>query len=193
MYCDHVSLGPYFMLCRAAYSWLYSVLLEGRDETSDHRGHRRTIVFSQPCDLDRHVFERDSQVFLWRVCHLEKLAVGKGVDAIETGRMARLARILYAMPLLLHVGQTNIPAEIRTRTMLINRELVRRCVDWVSVCIRAKRNGMEGNTEEDVEHPLASDTAWPIRAMETVTEAYRTEAPERRCWYLTGISMFTMY
>jgi hypothetical protein len=59
----------------------------------------------------------------------------------------------------------------------------------------SERNGTElkGNTEEDVEHPLASDTAWPIRAMETVTEAYRTEAPERRCWYLTGISMFTMY
>jgi hypothetical protein len=76
MYCDHVSLTFHFMPCPSAYSWLCSVLLEGWDEISDHRGHRRTIVFSQPCDLDRHVFERDSQAFLWVICHVEELAVG---------------------------------------------------------------------------------------------------------------------
>lgn len=114
MYCDHVSLGFHFMPYPGAYSWLCSVLLEGWDEISDHRGHRRTIVFSQPCNLDRHVLERDSQAFLRCVCHVKELAVGKVVDAIETERMARLARLLYAMPLLLRVGQT---PEIRDRTI----------------------------------------------------------------------------
>jgi hypothetical protein len=36
------------------------------------------------------------------------------VDATKMERMARLARLLYAMPLLLHVGQT---PEIRNRTI----------------------------------------------------------------------------
>jgi hypothetical protein len=100
MCCDHVSLGFHSTLGLVAYSWLCSVLLEGWDEIGDHRGHRRTVVLPQPCDLDSHVLERDSQALLRRVCHLGKLAVGKekGMDAIETGRTARLTQLLYAMP-----------------------------------------------------------------------------------------------
>jgi hypothetical protein len=92
------------MLLSATYSWLYSVFLEGRDEISDHRGHCRTVVFSQPCDLDSHVLERDGQAFLHHVCHLENLAVGKAVDVTKRVRMTGLTRLLYAMSLLLRVG-----------------------------------------------------------------------------------------
>ena len=89
-----------FKPCLVAYSWLYLGLLERRDEIKDDRGDSRPIVFSQPCDLDRHVLESDSQAFLRRVSHLGKPAVGKekGMDAIETGRTARLTKLLYAMP-----------------------------------------------------------------------------------------------
>jgi hypothetical protein len=63
------------------------------------------------------------------------------MDATETVRMARLAQLIYAMPLLLHVGQANVVSEIRNwRTMaawqkrkLIHHGLVERCVGSSSV------------------------------------------------------------
>lgn len=79
-----------FKPCLVAYSWLYLGLLERRDEIKDDRGDSRPIVFSQPCDLDRHVLESDSQAFLHRIRHLENLAVGKIVDGTEAENMTRL-------------------------------------------------------------------------------------------------------